>query len=221
MRENRQDDVVAAVLAPQPEPKVARGRPRDPDLQARVFDAAIALYAETGWPGFHFDAIARAAGVGKAALYRRWSSRGDLLRETLEARWYEVAAIDTGSLRGDLLTLARMLFEKLTGPHGRVALHLHTDAARFGEMRASTGPWGEKVVLQSRLIVRRAITRREIPAGISHGLIVDAIVGGVINHVAATPERLRPAMLAQAGRFLADLVDLVVRGAGAKVNQAD
>ncbi len=213
MAKRRQDASLADAIARPEKAGQVRGRPRDPDLQARVFDTAIALYAQTGWPGFHFDAIARVAGVGKAALYRRWQSRGDLLRATLEARWYEVAAIDTGALDGDLLALARMLFEKLTGPHGSVALHLHADAARFGEMRASTGPWGEKVILQSRLIVRRAIARGEIPATTNHGLIVDAIVGGVTNHVAATPERLRPLMLAQGERFLADLVTLVVRGA--------
>lgn len=196
------------------EPRRARGRPRDPGLETRVFDAAIALYAETGWPGFHFDAVARGAGVGKAALYRRWGSRGVLLRETLEARWYSVAQIDTASLRGDLLALARMCFDKLTGPYGRVALHLHADAQRFGEMRESTGPWGEAVIRQSRLMVRRAIARGEIPASINHGLIIDAVVGGVTNHVTATPERLRPAMMAQAELFLVDLVDLVVRGIG-------
>ncbi len=190
----------------------ARGRPRDPGLEARVFDAAVALYAEAGWPGFHFDAVARGAGVGKAALYRRWGTRGALLRATLEARWYAVAQIDTGSLRGDLLALARMCFDKLTGPYGRVALHLHADAERFGEMRASTGPWGETVVRQSRLMVRRAIERGEIPGGVNRGLIIDAVVGGVTNHVAATPERLRPAMLTQAEGFLDELVALVVRG---------
>ena len=39
-----------------------RGRPLDPGLEDRVFDAAIALYAETGWAGFSFEAVARRAG---------------------------------------------------------------------------------------------------------------------------------------------------------------
>ena len=88
-----------------------------------MFDAAIALYAAAGWGGFNFDAIARAAGVGKAALYRRWASREALFRETLEARWYAVQAIDTGTLRGDLLALGRMNFDALAGPFGEVGQH--------------------------------------------------------------------------------------------------
>jgi DNA-binding transcriptional MerR regulator/predicted nucleic acid-binding protein len=42
------------------------GRPRDPNLESRVFAAALRVYAEAGWSGFSFDAVARRAGVGKA-----------------------------------------------------------------------------------------------------------------------------------------------------------
>src|ERR1700759_5494534 len=37
------------------------GRPRDPNLEARVFAAALAIYAEAGWSGFSFEAVARSA----------------------------------------------------------------------------------------------------------------------------------------------------------------
>src|SRR6201986_4043216 len=116
--------------------KPGRGRPRAPGLEERVVDAAIAAYALGGGAGFTFDGIARSAGVGKSALYRRWPSRDALLRETLEARWYAVQTIDSGTLRGDLLALARMTFDSLVGPHGEVGLHLREDSRQFPELRA-------------------------------------------------------------------------------------
>ena len=193
-------------------PTAARGRPRDPQLEARVYDAAIALYAESGWPGFNFDAIARLAGAGKTALYRRWPDRANLLRDTLSKRWYAVDTIDTGTIRGDLLALAMMCLRARTGPHSGAALHMMADAARFPEVRAATAPYGEETVRQARLMVRRAIARGEIPAEVNPGLLLDVVVGGVTNHVATTPVRLRAQMIAKMGGFAESLVDLVLRG---------
>ncbi|MGW0590086.1 TetR family transcriptional regulator [Streptosporangium sp. NPDC002607] len=51
-----------------------RGRPPDPDLEARVHAAALDLYGEVGWAGFSLDLVARRARVGKAALYSRWGT---------------------------------------------------------------------------------------------------------------------------------------------------
>ena len=47
--------------------------------------AALAVYAEAGWSGFSFDAVARRAGVGKAPLYLRWASKEDLLLAAFRA----------------------------------------------------------------------------------------------------------------------------------------
>ena len=191
-----------------------RGRPRDPQLESRVFDAAIALYAECGWQGFNFEAIARRAGVGKAALYRRWESRGELLRQTLEARWLQVGAIDTGSLRSDLVRLACMCLEVRTSSYAGTALHMLVDGGRFPEVAAVTAPYGEATIRQARAIVRRAIDRGELEGSVNPGMVLDIVVGGVTNHVATTPLRLRPTMIAKMDAFAESLVDILLRGIG-------
>jgi AcrR family transcriptional regulator len=195
---------------------IARGRPRDPSLEARVFDAAMALYTEAGWAGFNFDAVAKAAGVGKASIYRRWAGRGELLRQTFEARWYAVEAVDTGSLRGDLLVLARMIGRTLTGPYGRAQPRMAVDAAQFPEVRECFQPYSQAMIGQARAIVRRAIARGEIAAGVNPGLLMDLVVGAVTNHIATTPEHLRTAMLDKLNAFTKDLVATVLRGVGAR-----
>jgi AcrR family transcriptional regulator len=196
------------------------GRPRDPLLEARVFDAAIEIYAGGGWHAFNFGAIARAAGVGKAALYKRWPSRGELLRETLASRWYVVEAINTGSLRGDLTELAQVSFDAYAGRYGGVALQLRADLQSLAEVRAATRSHWFALIKHTREIVRRAIDGGQLPAQTSPALIADIIVGAIANRVAATPRRLRGTMLTQRNKIIEDLVELVLRGAGARKGSA-
>jgi AcrR family transcriptional regulator len=191
-----------------------RGRPRDPGLEERVFEAALSVYEREGWPGFTFDAIARAASVGKAGLYRRWSDRGELLREMLAARWISVGEVDTGTLRGDLLALAGSYMRTLTGPHGRVGVMLQADR-RYEDVQVALEPHRERIVREARRLVSRAIERGELPDGTSVALILDVLIGAVSNRVAATPSRLRTRMLEAQEGFLDNLVDLLVRGSGA------
>ena len=192
-----------------------RGRPRDPGLEDRVFDAAMALYAETGWAGFTFDAVARRAGVGKAGLYRRWTGREDLLRQTLEARWLSPARIDTGVPGGDLVALARQVFAAHVGAFAGAARWMSIDAETWPEVRAATAPYVEATIRQGRAIVRRAIARGDIGPSVNPGLLMDLVVGAVTNHVRTTPPRLRTAMIGKMDAFCADLVDTVLRGVGA------
>ena len=198
---------------------VGRGRPRDAKLEERVLDAAINIYAAGGWGALTFDRVARGAGVGKAALYLRWKSRGELFYEMLEARWYKVSAIDTGTLRGDLLALGRVCFDANCEPYGAVGAYLRIDSARLKEVRQYTRKYSEKLVHEGRQIVRRAIARGELSAHVSPGLIMDVIVGGVTNHLLSTPRRLRAAMMARSDQFLCELVDLVLIGVRAGLRQ--
>ena len=61
------------------------GRPRDPDVDRRVADAAITLFGETGWAGFSVEAVAKQASVGKASIYLRWPTKEALLADTEES----------------------------------------------------------------------------------------------------------------------------------------
>jgi len=191
-----------------------RGRPRDPTLEDRVFDAAIALYAEAGWAGFTFDALARRSGVGKAGLYGRWANRETLLRQTFEARWLAPASIDTGTLQGDLIALAAQVFSARAGVYARAGAWMGMDAQAYPEMRSVLTPYTEATIRQGRAIVRRAIARGEIPASVNPGLLMDLVVGAVSNHIATTPERLRSAMMARRDAFIRDLVATALRGVG-------
>lgn len=181
-------------------------------MESRVLEAAIALYGQQGWRGFNFDLLSKAARVGKDALYRRWPTRSALLNDALRGHWVQVEAIDEGSLHADLLALGRAVFDAFTGPYGTVALYLRADTQSFPEVREFADPWREYMVQQGRAIVQRAVAREEIPATTPPALILDILIGAVINHVVSTPERLRGRMTSRFDEFVASLVDLIVMG---------
>ena len=54
------------------------GRPRNPDADAAIMQAALALLRERGYAGLTLDDVAHRAGVGKSSLYRRFRDRADL-----------------------------------------------------------------------------------------------------------------------------------------------
>ena len=200
---------------------VKAGRPRDPDIEDRVYDAAIDIYSHAGWAGFNFAAVSRAAGIGKNAIYRRWSSRGELLADTLEARWIPLEEIDTGGLRDDLHRLTMLFLELLTSQYGYAAVQMQVDRQHFEEVRAATDDYVMGTVRLGRQIVRRAVARGELPPQMSPTLIIDLVVGGVTNHVMSTPPELRPEMETRMGDFGAHLVDAVLRGVSAEISPPD
>ena len=189
-----------------------RGRPRDPELEGRVFDAVMQIYAHGGWSALTFEAVARESGVGKSSLYRRWDSQQTLLHAAMKARWLPIHNIDTGSLPSDLRELAQMIFDNRTGKHANMSNRLLIDAARFPELREVSSPYLEETVLQARAIIRRAAARGEVPSSLNHGLLMDLVVGAVNNHVLTTQPKLRKEMQRKAPSFLDELVEIVLRG---------
>ncbi|WP_068180116.1 TetR/AcrR family transcriptional regulator [Mycobacterium sp. UM_CSW] len=83
-------------------------RSRDP----AILNAALAALAEHGYHATNMDDIAARAGVGKAAIYRRWSSKAALMTDAL-VYWrpdlLSADVPDTGSLAGDLDALVERI----------------------------------------------------------------------------------------------------------------
>ncbi|MFC7566173.1 TetR-like C-terminal domain-containing protein [Actinomadura namibiensis] len=84
-----------------------RGRKPDPEVDARIRQAAVSLLFSKG-PSFTVDEVAAAAGVGRASVFRRYATKRDILLDALGiAMDAQVTAVpDTGSLAGDLVVIA-------------------------------------------------------------------------------------------------------------------
>jgi AcrR family transcriptional regulator len=164
----------------QGEPRRGRGRPRTPGAEERIIDAALEEYGEHGWAGFTMDGVARRAGVGKSTVYLRWQDKDSLLTEAVSTRTAAIGAVDTGTLRGDLIMLADNLFRQFREPAGWASLRITIDAAgaherlgRFTEAVANV-----QVDAISR-IVRRAVDRGEVPETVVPDSITACVYGAV------------------------------------------
>ncbi len=193
-----------------------RGRPPDRDLEARVYEATLALYGEVGWAGFSLDVVARRARVGKAALYGRWGSKEKLIVEALRHRpRAKLRAIDTGSFRDDLLALALDILDSYTRGDGLVRLRAQIEGKVYPELFGQAiDEWQRGITALVRPIVLRAIRRGEVPAGTSPALVLDAVGGILVNHVLWTPAGKLPALAAGSAGYVERVVDFVLSAVG-------
>jgi AcrR family transcriptional regulator len=186
------------------------GRPRDPDVDRRIEEAAVALYYEEGWAGFSLDAVATRAGVGKSSIYLRTSSKEELLVAALRSRTAAITAVDTGSLRGDLLELATRQIEHYTAPYGLVTLRLIIEAPRHPALAERSRQRLDQHLAEGRSILGRAVARGELAPGAPDALVLSCVSGAVLNMVLARSEAGRLELREHARDHATSIVDLVL-----------
>ncbi|SDT10405.1 TetR/AcrR family transcriptional regulator [Actinopolymorpha singaporensis] len=162
---------------------LSRGRPRDELLEQRIVAAVSSLLSEKGYDGVTFEEVARRCGASKASLYRRWKSKRDMVIATLKAgpvQYDPAEAIDTGSLRDDLLALCRRLDRTMRSADSRTAMLLLQAGLEDPELcdaiETAVGPTGARLPLQ---VIDAAVARGELPAGVSP-FPFDEVVGAVL-----------------------------------------
>ncbi|GAA1393077.1 TetR/AcrR family transcriptional regulator [Kitasatospora putterlickiae] len=195
-----------------------RGRPRDASRDRALLDATLAVLAENGYGGLTTAAVAARAGVSTATLYRRWSSKEDLVIAAATTYAEDLTARpDTGTLEGDLRALLRDKALAMTGEGGRLMRALIGEAAQItalAEALASAflAPLHERVAEA----VRRAAERGEIPPPEDADLLGDVVIGPVLSRFLLTP-RLPDQVDARAREETADrLLPFVLRALGSR-----
>jgi AcrR family transcriptional regulator len=186
-----------------------RGRPRSEKARTAVLDAAAELLLDRGLAAVSMDAVADRAGVSKATIYRWWPTKESLALDALYTGWAAARPQprDTGSLRGDLLSLLRPWARLASSrPYGRVIAALltevQTDPAFAAEYR-------QRVVEprrdQARAILRRAVERGEIAADTKVEVVLDLLYGPLYHRLLHGHARVND-------RFVADVIDVVLDG---------
>ena len=152
------------------------GRKRDHTRDAEILDAALEVLAETGYDGMTIDMVAARAKAGKATLYRRWSSKAELVIDAVACMKKEdldpARLPDTGTLRGDLIAMIKPhaivdAEKKLQVMAGVVSM-----LTRAPELAAAVrAVMVEPRAAVNRMFMRRAIERGEIPADTDIGTL--------------------------------------------------
>lgn len=193
------------------EPVATRGRPRDPDMESRVFEAAMDVYSQRGWSGFTLDAVARTAGVGNAAIYRRWDSKAELLSQAIQAHALSLDDIDTGSSREDLMELGRHFLLGYQVPAGIAGLRMVLDARSNPDLAVAfeVERDGQRRV-SALAVLRRASSRGDLNRAFTPGIALEVLAGATLVRLMYRPTAAVAGTVrttAEDERFLARLVD--------------
>ena len=117
-----------------------RTRRRGTVLEHAILDAAWDELAAVGHAQVTMAGIAARAGTSKAALYRRWPNRTELLAAAIDRRVVPLAAlpVDTGNLRGDVIAVLQAVNRRCSAaqavpdPGGELTAYLRRSAAAEG-----------------------------------------------------------------------------------------
>lgn len=161
------DPTAPATDAAEESPRL--GRKRDHSRDPEILGAALEVLAETGYDGMTIDMVAARAKAGKATLYRRWSSKGELVIDAIACMKsvdIDYAKLpDTGTLRGDLIAMIKPHSiedgeKKLQIMAGLMSMLSRTPELADAANRAIVEPRAAV----NRILMRRAVDRGEIPA---------------------------------------------------------
>jgi AcrR family transcriptional regulator len=136
------------------------------------------------------EEVARRAGVHKTTVYRRWPTKAQLVAETIRERSRQrVPVPDTGSLAGDLRTLARAVTANVGSETGRRLTRTLVAASATSDEVAedAVGFWAERLALTA-VIVERAVERGELPADSDANLVVETLIGPLYVRLLLTGE---------------------------------
>ncbi|MFT4050045.1 MAG: TetR/AcrR family transcriptional regulator [Solirubrobacterales bacterium] len=112
-----------------------RGRPRDPKIDDRILETALDQLAADGYAGMTIDGVARAAGVSKATIYRRWTDKNDLVTAAITCSKAPDAEDLTGNTRERLVALLQATRERMIdGPGMIVQRQVLAEAGRNPEL---------------------------------------------------------------------------------------
>ena len=185
-----------------------RGRPRSQEADRAILTATVELLATKGLAAMSIEEVAARAGVGKATIYRRWSSKGLLALDAFVASFRAQQPLpDTGTLRGDLTAALRAWVRAVTTTSmGPMLTGLIAEAQHDPELHAA---WRDRVVeplrSQYRIMLDRAIARGEIPASVDREVVLDLFFG-------AAQHRLLLGHLPLTDDFIGEVVNVILGG---------
>lgn len=165
--------------------KPAGTRPRvEGERESEILDAALALLAQVGYDRMTMDAVAAEAKAGKATLYRRWSTKASLVVDALlrSKQALQAPAVDTGSLRGDLIAMScgqgGLADQQSAGVMAGVITALHHDPDFALEFRTRVV---RPRLETTRAVFERARERGEVAADLDLDLLAPALAGIVLH----------------------------------------
>jgi len=173
--------------------------------------ATLEVLATQGYVRTTVEEIARQAGVSKAAIYRRWPAKADVVFAHVVHDLEITAPPDSGSFRGDLTAILRRLVAELTAPIARrVLAGLMADISSGGEELRER--FRQTYLARQREclneVIDRGLARGDLFSRPDPALVHALLLGPVYAIVHIYHDDLSPA-------FVDDLADVLMHGLSA------
>jgi AcrR family transcriptional regulator len=173
--------------------QLSTGRPRDPAVDKALVKATLDILEQQGYAGLSMLGVAKRANVSPATLYRRWSSKEDLVAAAVLTLSPPVEPPDTGNIYDDLRIVMQQRAKAMRSGEGRVLIGLMAEMVRnpkaFDAVKQRLTQSNLQVVTD---LLLRAMDRAEIPRT-DIDLALDVVTGPFwAKLIAGTPpsERL-------------------------------
>jgi AcrR family transcriptional regulator len=167
----------------------AAGRPRDRRIDEDVVRATVELLVEVGYGRLSIAAVAARAGTTKPAIYRRWSSKAQLVHEAAFPEPDQDFIPDTDDLEADLTSMVRGAVELFGRPAVRAAIPglLADFAADPGLHAHLLERFADHVWGPMRARVARAIGRGEMRPDVDGAVVLDLVGGAALLALLTRP----------------------------------
>jgi len=136
-------------------------RPKVTDALTRVF---FEEWARHGYAGLSLERVARRAGTGKAALYRRWPDKATMASDLLSGVGLIITDVpEQSSLTDDLRVLLFAIRRVLRHPQiRRIVADLHSEIGRNQALADAIRPFQRERRARINGLLNRAMTRGEM-----------------------------------------------------------
>jgi len=161
-------------------------RPRDPHVDDAIAAATRALLAERGYAGMSVEAVARRAGVGKPAVYRRYKDKGELVKSAISRQLARLDPPDLGDTRAELWRAVEHGLPADGPAYVSLIGGLIAEQARHPELIEA---FRRSILLPRRYTVRRIVergqARGDIRADLEAETAIDLMAGPFLARVFA------------------------------------
>lgn len=166
------------------------GRPRDPRIDAAILGAAADLLAEIGYSNLTMAAVAERAGTTKTALYRRWSSKAELIHEAAFPAAPTALTTPEGDITGDVRAMIAAARDVFTSPVVRAALPgLIADMAADADLNARVMRRFSSLFDVVRVRLVHAVDRGEVHPDVDPDRLIEIIGGATLLRLLLEPGR--------------------------------
>lgn len=156
-----------------------KGRPRDADAEERILAAALAELSRAGYRAMSIDAVARAAGVSKPTIYRRWKGKEDLATAAVRRLQQAEPRACEGSNLERLVAILRNFRRSLLRPNGMALLG--TVLAEEHRTPRLLSLFRERLVASRRAMLRQVLDDARNSGEVREDADLDAAVACLVG----------------------------------------